>query len=62
MTFIPCDCKCKHQKDGYCSLETASAATNSTKIGCAYFVDKEAKPKDKQNSSALQNKNRGMSS
>lgn len=40
MNFILCNEKCKHQKEGYCSLEGSAKITNavtSSKSGCCYY-------------------------
>lgn len=40
MNLIPCALECRHQKEGYCGLETTAAVTN-TAGGCPYFVKKQ---------------------
>ncbi|NLJ17108.1 MAG: hypothetical protein GX346_08250 [Clostridiales bacterium] len=39
MNFILCNEKCKHQKDGYCSLEGSAMITNAvtSSANCCYF-------------------------
>lgn len=41
MTFIPCDERCIHQREGFCTLETASAVTDCTG-GCIHKVKPES--------------------
>jgi hypothetical protein len=36
MNFILCNEKCRHQKDGYCSLEGAAQVTNALASPCRY--------------------------
>ncbi len=40
MSIIPCAENCKHQNEGYCSLKTAAAISNSTG-GCPHFDSKK---------------------
>ena len=40
MNLIPCALECRHQKEGYCGLETTAAVTNAAG-GCPYFVKKQ---------------------
>ena len=49
MNFILCNEKCKHQKDGYCSLEGSAKITNavtSSKSGCCYYEENGKKISD----------------
>ncbi|MDF2685599.1 MAG: hypothetical protein K0S55_780 [Clostridia bacterium] len=37
LSFIRCSLSCCHQKDGYCSVNTASCVVNSESMGCIYY-------------------------
>ena len=53
MNFIICSEKCRHQKDGYCTLEGAGEVTNAlSSADCCYFrpiSDKLSKPERGKN-------------
>lgn len=48
MNLIPCALACRHQKDGYCGLETTAAVTN-TAGGCPYFIKKQVGSAKREN-------------
>ena len=39
MVLIPCNAECKHQQEGYCTLDTISHVTNAQGT-CAYYRHK----------------------
>lgn len=43
MNMIPCGESCKHQKDGYCCLESGGKLTGAS--GCRFFDAKKPAPK-----------------
>lgn len=48
MSLINCNQKCKHQKEGYCSLKKANVVTNAngSDNNCLYFEKLESRVKD----------------
>ena len=38
MNLIPCDQGCKHQQEGYCTLNHIASLTSNTGAKCGYFA------------------------
>lgn len=39
MNLIVCDENCRHQKEGYCTLNQITRLTGDTRAKCGYFED-----------------------
>jgi len=39
MNLIICNERCRHQKEGYCSLEGSSQITNALASPCCYYEE-----------------------
>lgn len=48
MSLIVCDQNCRHQRDGYCSLDVIKQLTNQTDARCGYFETPAASAKGAQ--------------
>lgn len=42
MNLIVCDQQCKHQQEGYCTLNHISSLTADSNNKCGYFTHKES--------------------
>lgn len=44
MSLIACDQNCKHQEEGYCTLNRIARLTGSNAAKCGYYESKNAVP------------------
>ena len=56
MNLVLCNRNCKHEKNGYCGMNSPSSVTNSAGNGCLYYTNKDSCKAEKFSKSSILDK------